>query len=319
MNISPHRLTFHPAVELFPRMPESDYRTLVESIRDAGEVTTPIVLDPQGAVIDGRHRVEACIELDIEVPFRTYRGDDIFGHVIALNLHRRHLTESQRAMVAAKMATFRLGDNQYIGQGAQICAPSDPQQSMFESDPVAPQPAPVSQSDAAQKLNVSRRAVQSATTVRNEGTPELVSAVESGKVSVSVAAKAAKSLTKAEQIEAMKADPGKIGEVVRAEVAKAEAQKKEIAEANAWVDEMNTKFQKPGFDPKAERERVHITHKLYNALEAITNLPEPAQVLSMIPEWAEHKLSTLDGAVEWINAFQKLQKEKANEAVATVA
>jgi hypothetical protein len=46
----------------------------------------------------------------------------------------------------------------------------------------------LSQTDAAELLNVSRSAVQRATQVRNDGAPELVTAVERGVVSVSAAA-----------------------------------------------------------------------------------------------------------------------------------
>jgi hypothetical protein len=73
--------------------------------------------------------------------------------------------ESQRAMVAAKVATLTDGQHK---RGAQTCAPSQP--------------------DAAKALGVSRRSVQSAREVVTKGTPELVEAVERGQVSVSAAA-----------------------------------------------------------------------------------------------------------------------------------
>ena len=67
-------------------------------------------------------------------------------------------------MVAARLAKMKLGANQH----AQICAPS--------------------QSEAADMLNVSRRAVQTARKVEQRGAPELIKAVELGNVSVSAAA-----------------------------------------------------------------------------------------------------------------------------------
>ena len=74
-----------------------------------------------------------------------------------LNLKRRHLSEEQRAMVAARMANLKQGDNQYKVD-AQICATT-------------------SQSDAAELLNVSRRSVQRACVVLENGAPELIAAV----------------------------------------------------------------------------------------------------------------------------------------------
>lgn len=75
-----------------------------------------------------------------------------------LNLHRRHLSASQRAMVAAKLATLPKGANQH----ASIEAPS--------------------QADAADLLNVSRPSVQRAREVRDRGVPELQRAVERDEV-----------------------------------------------------------------------------------------------------------------------------------------
>lgn len=75
-----------------------------------------------------------------------------------LNLHRRHLSESQRAMVAARLATLPKGANQH----ASIEAPS--------------------QADAAELLNVSRPSVQRACDVLDHGVPELVQAVERDEV-----------------------------------------------------------------------------------------------------------------------------------------
>lgn len=97
--------------------------------------------------------------------------------VVSLNLKRRHLSESQRGAVAAKLANMAEGRP---ADTAQICA--------------------VSQDEAARMLNVSRRTVQTAKSVLEQGTPELISAVESGKVSVSAAADVAQ-LPKEKQAE----------------------------------------------------------------------------------------------------------------------
>jgi hypothetical protein len=56
---------------------------------------------------------------------------------------------------------------------AQICAPDNP---------------PITQTSAAKLLNVSRRSVQDARVVQNDGVPELAAAVDSGEIKVSSAA-----------------------------------------------------------------------------------------------------------------------------------
>jgi hypothetical protein len=103
-------------------------------------------------------------------------GQDPLTFVIDKNLTRRHLTNSQRAMVAAKLANLKDGQTK---AGTQICVP-------------------VSQEDAAERLKVSQRSVQSATKVKDDADPELIQAVERGDVPVSVAAEIAK-LPQAEQ------------------------------------------------------------------------------------------------------------------------
>src|SRR4051812_33570712 len=64
----------------------------------------PITLH-QGAVIDGLHRLRACDELGREPVVREWDGvGDLTAYVVSLNLSRRHLNTSQRAMVAGKIA-----------------------------------------------------------------------------------------------------------------------------------------------------------------------------------------------------------------------
>ena len=106
-----HEYELHELCKLFPQMPEEQFNSLLESIRDHG-LLTPIMLH-EGKILDGRHRYKACINLGIEPSFEEYEGEDALGYVIALNLSRRHLDESQRAMIGARIANLKVGDNQY--------------------------------------------------------------------------------------------------------------------------------------------------------------------------------------------------------------
>jgi len=156
--------TLHPAAEIFPEMDAPALAGLTADIAANGQHEPILILD--GQVIDGRCRLRACEQLGIEPRVRdiSTEGGDPFALAVSLNLHRRHLTESQRAMVATKLATLANGSNQH----APIGAPS--------------------QEAAADLLNVSRRSIQRARAVVDHGTPELVTAVEQGEVAVSAAA-----------------------------------------------------------------------------------------------------------------------------------
>lgn len=145
-------------------MTDREFTALTRDI-EANGLREPIWLHQDGRIIDGRHRYRACINAGVEPQFRTWdETGSLVAFVVSLNLHRRHLDESQRAMVAAKIANLPVGANQH----AQISAPS--------------------QKDAAEMLSVSRGSVQNARRVLDEGALELVEAVERGDVAVSAAA-----------------------------------------------------------------------------------------------------------------------------------
>ena len=56
-----------------------------------------------GKIIDGRNRYRACRDAGIEPALRTWNGEgSLVQFVVSLNLHRRHLTSSQRAAIAAE-------------------------------------------------------------------------------------------------------------------------------------------------------------------------------------------------------------------------
>ena len=124
----------------------------------------------QGQLIDGRNRLQVCRELGIDAECRELDPKaDPFGYVVSHNLHRRHLTVAQRSMVAAKMATLQRGSNQHTKEDPSI-----------EGSSVK---------EAASMLNVGRASVERAKKVIEHAAPELVKAVEQGRVAVSLAAK----------------------------------------------------------------------------------------------------------------------------------
>lgn len=179
----------HSVCELFPEMDGASYAELKADIEENGQAE-PIVLWKK-QLIDGRHRLRACNELGIKPIVVDISGnDDPLAYVITHNLHRRHLTESQRAMVAAKLATMKAGDNQYTKNEVPPIGGTKTQQNI---------------GDSAASLKVSPRSVERAKQVIAHGSKAVQKAVEQGKLAVSTAAELATSgATKTEQTEAVK-------------------------------------------------------------------------------------------------------------------
>lgn len=212
----------HPFAELFPMLSATDGAALREDIGARGQRERIIILD--GQILDGRNRqqqLEALGLVDGNLPpdgddlwltryrrFLPGQDGDPLAFVLSLNLHRRHLTDGQRSMVAERLATLTVGRP----------AKSENNSANLRN---------ISQSDAAQLLHVSERSVTSARTVRERGTPELVAKVERGEVAVSAAAELS-ALPVGEQLRILREQhPREFGKAVREQRAKSQLVKKE--------------------------------------------------------------------------------------------
>jgi ParB family chromosome partitioning protein len=162
------RYEIHPACALFPMMDADALEKLAEDIRAHG-LRHPVILH-DGKVLDGRNRLEACGRAGVAPDFEEWAGDgDPVEWVVSTNLHRRHLSTSQRAMVATRLANMRQGERTDLAQKT----------------------ARLNQPAAAKMLGVSRGAVQQAAKVESKGTQALVSKVDDGTLPVSTASEAA--------------------------------------------------------------------------------------------------------------------------------
>jgi hypothetical protein len=95
-------LPFHAVASLFPLMEGKDFEDLKADIQAHGQREP--VWTHEGAIIDGRNRYRACQDLGIKPKLREWDGKgSLVAFVVSLNLHRRHLSSSQRAAVAAEM------------------------------------------------------------------------------------------------------------------------------------------------------------------------------------------------------------------------
>ena len=119
----------------------------------------------EGKIIDGRNRFNACKAIGINPTYRKWDGKGpLVSFVVSLNLHRRHMNESQRAMVAETLTNLKHGQRADAAWAASVTQP-----------------------EAAEMLGVSRDSVQRARKVRESGDKKLIAAVESGDTTVSAA------------------------------------------------------------------------------------------------------------------------------------
>jgi hypothetical protein len=155
----------HPAAELFPMMSAEEYAGLVDDIHQHGQREKIVMW--QGQLLDGRNRLKACIELDIEPEVIELPEDaDPVAFICSLNVHRRHLSTSQRAMIAGMLADLENGK-----RPSQICE------------------CGLKREDAAKMMNVSARSVDTAKKVKEKAAADVVAKVKDGKMSLNAAAK----------------------------------------------------------------------------------------------------------------------------------
>lgn len=157
----------HPAANLFPMLEPAAFAKLVADIKANG-LREPVTIY-EGKLLDGRNRAKACKAAKVKIKERRYKGKDPVAYVVSLNLARRHLSESQRGMVGARLTgNDHGGDRRSSGKFATR-----------------------SYMEAAKEMSVGARTVRHAKAVIERGAPELVAAVDADHIAVSLAAKVA--------------------------------------------------------------------------------------------------------------------------------
>jgi len=88
----------HPAAAAQPKPSDAELEELAADIRANGLIH-PIVLDPQGQILDGRSRLVACEMAGVAPHYETYAGDNPAWYALTVNINRRHLKPGQRYML----------------------------------------------------------------------------------------------------------------------------------------------------------------------------------------------------------------------------
>ncbi len=99
-------IPFHPVSEIFPMMQDAELRDLAADIEEHGLIEA--IWTYKGQIIDGRNRYRACLVAGEEPRFQEYTGDEggLVAFVLGLNLKRRHLDASQRAVIGLAVEKY---------------------------------------------------------------------------------------------------------------------------------------------------------------------------------------------------------------------
>jgi hypothetical protein len=145
-------------------MDDLSFAGLVNDMRENGQREPIIVFDDM--VLDGWHRYRACNELGIAPIVEDLDpGIDPVAFVMTHNLHRRHMTPSQKAAAVVACSEWaRVGSNQHRG-----CEPG----------------SQATANQMAKEADVSRRTIQHAKTAHKAG---LGDAVRDGRMTAKTAA-----------------------------------------------------------------------------------------------------------------------------------
>jgi hypothetical protein len=152
----------HPLADMFPQLSDVEQDKLTADIAKNGQLEPILIYE--GKILDGRNRHKSCLALGKTPKIEEYQGDSPLSFVISKNVMRRHLNKSQLAMIAEKFATMQEGRPKKTTQNLGV-----------------------SLAVAAKMFGVSHTLVEQARKVRREAIPEVIEAVEAGKISVNIA------------------------------------------------------------------------------------------------------------------------------------
>lgn len=173
------RLQPHPAAELFPMLSDAELDELAADIKAKGQLE-PITVTIEGLILDGRNRYEACRRAGVAVKCEEWHvAGSPTAWVLSKNLHRRHLTTDQRAVIALEAEAMFATE----AKERQRAAGGDRKSEAAKTDRLPPrggkrsERTPTAAQEAAKATGASARQVERAKRLRAQR-PELLAKVK---------------------------------------------------------------------------------------------------------------------------------------------
>jgi len=163
-------MEFHEYANIYRMLPDNELQSLADDIKAKGQLLP--ITSYEGKILDGRNRFRACAIAGLQPRIEEYTGNDPIGLIASLNDHRRHDTANERALVGARMANLKNGQRAAsMGAGGKTV---------------------VTIERAAELSGSSRKNIERAKPIVQNGIPELEDMVNSNKVSIRTGSEVAK-------------------------------------------------------------------------------------------------------------------------------
>lgn len=184
------RLQPHALADQVPEMRPAEWRAFLADVAERG-ILEPVRLAPDGfTVLDGRHRLRAALELELAglptAPAMCEPGDEA-AYMIRAALHRRHLSDDQRAMLAVRLSAELGADQRRLRaqKAAQARWSGTPDDACVPPPPTQASDHP-SRAEASRALGISTQRFESARKLAATA-PDLAAQVEAGDMPLLVA------------------------------------------------------------------------------------------------------------------------------------
>lgn len=161
----------HEVAKLFPMLSRAELEGMANSILTDG-LKHRVVVDKVGVLLDGRNRCKACELAGVEPGVKVYEGEDPVAYILAANLKRRNLNESQLATLAVDLLPFYESEakSRQVRKPENLLASTDANKGKASEQ-------------AAKAVGSSQASVERAKAVK-KASPELYEKVKAGQVSL---------------------------------------------------------------------------------------------------------------------------------------